>query len=441
MWNAKKGNRNRKTDRTWELIFDELSVLDKIDKHGILKITSKEINEYNGPDARIMTKFDYWDNLPYIFQKNKLNILPISRGEYIISHFNAYHRLDIDSNVEPCKIDFPHWIKTLDYNNLSSEAKVLNCAYITGILDRVIEEGIKPTIDGRMSTRSWDFNIDNTITSGKIQIFNNKSQCQIDGGYEGLNKFAIIEAKNSLSKDFIVRQLYYPYRLWKKNLGTKKIIPIFLVYSNGIFHFLIYKFNKLNEYNSIELIDHKSYKITEKGIEISDIVELIKKTEIIQEPKVPFPQADSFERVIDLLNALNKEELNNEEISLMYDFDYRQAQYYSRACMYLDLAQNINGTIKLTEEALKILRKGKREKYLSIASKILEHKVFKEALKLYIKSSKPPKSKEIYKEVMDKNKETLYKQGSGFLSKRTLVRRASTVKGWIDWVLGLQKTV
>lgn len=445
---AKKSNRNRKTDKTWEFIFHELSVLGKIDKNGSFTITSKKINKYEGPDARLMTKFDYWDTLPFIFQKNRLNILPIARGNYIISHFNAYHKLNVDKKIEPIKINFPHWIKTLDYNKLTSEAKVLNCAFVTGMLDKVIENDIKPTIDGRMSTKSWDFNIDNIITNEKIKISNNKSQCQIDGGYEGINKFAIIEAKNSLSKDFIIRQLYYPYRLWNKILSKKKIVPIFLVYSNSIFHFLIYKFNDINEYNSIELIEQKSYKIAEKKIKIGEIIDLIKETKTVQEPKVPFPQADSFERVIDLLDALNKNSLNNEIvslnneiISLIYDFDYRQAQYYSGACIYLGLAKKTNGFIKLTKEGAEILNKRKREKYLYIARKILEHKVFKESLQLYIKKANPLTRKEVYKKVMKKNKDSLYKRGNGTLSRETLLRRSSTVKSWVNWILDLQKIV
>ena len=163
--------------------------------------------------------------------------------------------MEIDTDIKPTKVKFPYWIKTLDYNNLSSEAKVINCAFVSGILNKVIEEEVKPTISGRMSTSSWEFFINSSVKDNKIKVKNNKSQCQIDGGYEGLNNFAIIEAKNSISKDFIIRQLYYPYRLWYKNLNNQKnILPVFLVYSSGVFHFLIYHFQNVKEYNSLQLI-------------------------------------------------------------------------------------------------------------------------------------------------------------------------------------------
>ena len=55
-----------------------------------------------------------------------------------------------------------------------------------------------------------------------------------------------------MPEDFIIRQLYYPYRHWKTKI-TKEIIPIFFTYDNGIYNIFIYKFDDLNNYNSIKL--------------------------------------------------------------------------------------------------------------------------------------------------------------------------------------------
>ena len=167
----------------------------------------------------------------------------------------------------------------------------------------------------------------------------------------------------------------------------------------------------------------------------------MKQIKFVKEPELPFPQADTFERVVDLLEAINKNSLTPEEISLLYDFDYRQGQYYSRAGMYLRLLKNEEGIIKLTKEGEEILNKRKRERYLALAKKILEHKVFWETLKMYIKKGIPPKNEEIYKNVMRKNKKLLYKTGGGVLSESTLRRRSQTVKGWVNWILDLQNIV
>ena len=61
------------------------------------------------------------------------------------------------------------------------------------------------------------------------------SQVEIDGGYEGLN--ITYRSKNSISDDFLIRQLYYPYRLWQSKID-KNVKPIFMIYSNGIFNLM-----------------------------------------------------------------------------------------------------------------------------------------------------------------------------------------------------------
>jgi hypothetical protein len=63
-------------------IFEKYDILSKIDKDGHFEITSSQINEFM--ESRLMTKFDYSTNLPELFQENRLSILPITRGSYLI---------------------------------------------------------------------------------------------------------------------------------------------------------------------------------------------------------------------------------------------------------------------------------------------------------------------------------------------------------------------
>ena len=46
---------------------------------------------------------------------------------------------------------------------------------------------------------------------------------KIDGGFECDDAVVILEAKNVVKEDFHIRQLYYPYRLWKSKVKTNKI--------------------------------------------------------------------------------------------------------------------------------------------------------------------------------------------------------------------------
>ncbi len=219
-----------KNDQAWEILFHELDIIRHIEKQGYFEITSSTINQYR--EARLMTKFDYSSTLPEIFKKHKLGILPNSRGSYIISDFSIFH--DFRTAHPPIvNVEFPKHIESIDYNTITSESTALNCAFIAGILtDFTNEKHLYPTINGRMSSLDFDFQIN--TSSSQLSISVNNAQIEIDAGYEGERSIYLFEAKNVLSDDFLIRQLYYPFRLWT-NKSKKKIHPIFLTYTNGIF--------------------------------------------------------------------------------------------------------------------------------------------------------------------------------------------------------------
>jgi hypothetical protein len=58
--------------------------------------------------------------------------------------------------------------------------------------------------------------------------------------------------------DFIVRQLYYPYRLRSSKI-KKEVVPILMTVSNDVFSFFIFKFNEENDYSSISLVEKKNF--------------------------------------------------------------------------------------------------------------------------------------------------------------------------------------
>ena len=425
-------NRNRKVDNKWQEIFADYPVLKEVNKNGFYYISSAEINKYR--EARLMTKFDHKNNLPDIFIKNNLRILPVTRGRYVIADFEVYQDLNLDyKNLNVKEINFPGWIESLNPKNLYSETAVLKSAYISGILnDLTGADRLLPTVGGRMSTKSFNFSINslNSKKAKKIRVEN--SQCEIDGGYETRDEFILIEAKNSFSKSFLIRQLYYPYRLWRKKLN-KKIVPIFMIYSNDIYSFFVYEFENPNNYNSLKLIKQQNYVIRDKKISLDDIKRIFHNVELKKEPAdAPFPQADSFIRVLDLLQALYIQNLSIEDISTKYDFDIRQASYYSAAAKYLRLVKSNNGNFKLTNKAEKIMEMNKRERNLALTRAILKHEIFYRALGLYIKNPDYLTKKRIA-QMMFQNIDKI----NNISSKSTVQRRASTVLRWIEWILSL----
>lgn len=417
-----------KNEKAWELLADELDIIKKVKKDGVFNISAKEINKYR--EARLMTKFDHSSNLPKLFKKHNLAILPITRGDYIIGGFEAYLKVNYN-NTTPTFMKFPSEITTIDFYNLYSEASAVNCAFVTGILKEILGETCIPTVNGRMASTKFEYDILNQ-NNANTSILVNNSQIEIDGGFESKNYFCILEAKNYMVDDFIIRQLYYPYRLWTNKI-KKKVIPVFFTYSNNVFSFFIYEFEKVNNYNSIKLIEQKNYTLLNKKIEMNDLIDLMENTTIVPEPQIPFPQADNFERVIDLLFLLNNQNLTLEEITNNYDFDKRQASYYSSALMYLGLVSKKieNGLTVYTLSQLgeNVMRTSNTERNLVIIKKIIEHAIFNCLLYSYIKNQEIPHKESII-EVMKNNELFNVDKNSS-----TLIRRAQTVQSWINWII------
>ncbi|MDR0428918.1 MAG: hypothetical protein LBH58_00370 [Tannerellaceae bacterium] len=260
------------------------------------------------------------------------------------------------------------------------------------------------------------------------------SQIEIDGGYEGDNSLNLIEAKNYISDDFLIRQLYYPYRLWNSKV-RKRVRPIFLTYSNGIFHLREYEFIDTDLYNSIHLIKHKKYAVREGTINIAGIQGVLDSVRVMKEPALPFPQADSFERVINLCELLKQRGfISKEDITQNYDFDHRQTDYYSNAGKYLGLIENRHENDQvgctLTKTGLYVFSLPIIERQIEFVKLILSHKAFRDTLKLYFDKGNVPSKDEVV-EIMKSSK--LYKVDS----EQTYRRRASTLVSWTNWILGL----
>lgn len=415
-------------DIAWENLFEKYDILNEIDMKGSFLVTSKQIRNVREP--RLMAKFDHSVNLPDIFKENHLSILPVTRGKYIISHFKTHHNFETD-NGTVIRADLPDYVQSVDINNISSESIALNCAAAAGIIEDFTNDcGIVPTVSGRMGSGRFDFNIFNTRLKDFMNINVENSQIEIDGAYEGQQYLTLFEAKCGLSDDFIVRQLYYPYRVWQKRV-KKPVKTVFFVYSNGIYRLYEYCFDNLLNYNSLILVKQRKYSIEDTTFTTEDIYDILQKTVTIEEPTISFPQADSFERIINICEFADGQVVNKFQIAEKYGFDLRQAYYYADAARYLGLLDKITSNIYcLSPKGRCLQNMGYKERQLFLCGCILSHKIFADVLKLYFSCGIMPDYKEIIK---------LMKQSELFNieSDSTFRRRASTVRAWIEWIIGL----
>jgi hypothetical protein len=421
-----------KNEVAWIALFTKYSILETIQKQGFYVITSDQINDFR--ESRLMTKFDHKANIPEIFQQNNLSILPLTRGSYIIGSFQTHHDVEHEVQYETVTIQKRTDLETLDYNNIYSESAAINCALASGIIyDLLEDQDCYLTVNGRMSTSKFNFLISEN-NSSKRNLMVENSQCEIDAGFETTTSLAIIEAKNMRCDDFLIRQIYYPYRLWKSKI-EKNVLPIFMFYSNDKYSFFIYDFENEEDYNSIKLVKRKDYIFESDPISLNDIEKLLSKR-IIAEPQIPFPQADNFERIIDLLGLLVDADMSKIEITENYDFDKRQTDYYFNGGKYLGLLEQYTHEtdgqvyIKLTPNGRKIMGLNHREKNLALADCILRHISFREVFKKYLEYSKSPSRKEVAELIKDHN---LFNVDAD----STYYRRSQTILKWVDWIIEL----
>lgn len=388
-----------------------------------------------------MTKIDHAVNLPKIFSLNNLSILPVSRGSYIIAHIDTFHNFEEEVfNERVIQFSLPESLQSITNDTpIFSEAIALNVAAASGILSDFLgiedwgNNYLLPTVSGRMRSTCFEFLIKDTLRDNCLRTIKvNNAQIEIDAAYESRDFLALFEAKIDVSEDFIVRQLYYPYRCWFNKI-QKEIKPIFLVYSNGIFHLREYAFEDPFIYSSIKLLKQKKYSLESTSISVEDIQNVLNNTSIVPELYI-FPQADSFERIINLCELAKEQILTKDSITLQYAFDPRQTDYYTNAAIYLGLIKKVNNSSStefiLSELGKSILQKKYKARQLSFCELILQHKPFQDSLKYYFSYGYQP-SREIVTSIM-KNSNLV-----NVTSEETFIRRASTIQSWNKWIIKL----
>jgi hypothetical protein len=247
--------------KPWRSIFDAYN----IDKHDFDKSpfvwTAEQIKQATAhfkttaeKEVRILCKQDSREDRPEVFVENGLFILPIKNGTYALLNGEGYidiPEIEQKSKIYTTKLDFE--LETSLIGN--SERQHLDFAYASSLIRTFLnDDSLVLTIRGRKYTPKFEFNV------GNNQITAESVQTEVDAGYEGRNQVVLIEAKNSISKNSIIRQLYYPFRQWQQH--TKKKVNI-LFFEKRKSEYLFWQFTFKNEmdYNSIELVRSAKFEI------------------------------------------------------------------------------------------------------------------------------------------------------------------------------------
>ncbi|MDR1552470.1 MAG: hypothetical protein LBS69_03270 [Prevotellaceae bacterium] len=246
---------------SWKAIFDKYQIQNHdfdnmpfIISAEMIKMATKYFKKTNEREVRILCKQDSRENRPEIFINNQLFLLPTRNGEYAIVKGEGYVDIpDIHSTVKIYKSKLGFKLDTSLVGN--SEMQHLDFAYASSLIRTFLkDDSLVLTIRGRKYTPKFSFKVNNQM------IITESVQTEVDAGYEGKNQVILIEAKNSSTKNTIIRQLFYPYRQWQQ-YTNKQVKTLFFEKRNNFYSIWQYEFTNPNDYNSIILTKSERYEI------------------------------------------------------------------------------------------------------------------------------------------------------------------------------------
>jgi len=140
--------------------------------------------------------------------------------------------------------------------------------------------------------------------------------------------------------------------------------------------------------------------------------------------KIPFPQADDFEKVVKIVNIDDAKCYKDMEAMSRYldNISFRQVQYYLSACMYLNI---IDSNKNLTEEGIILRQLNNANQTVELIRLILSDRIFGT---VYL-SEKYLGSKYSREDV-----EYLMKNITDIENEAVIRRRAQTVMKWVEWI-------
>ena len=418
-------------DQMWENIFSELDILNTINKEDIFRIDTSQICKISNCELDALTKIRSSEDRCAIFNTNDLTVIQNGNNEYVIGNFDAYIPLEYQ-RIKTVK-------KTPDQSyeintplNIKKESDAILNAFNYNIFQDILDIDYLKMVDfGHHKTKQFSYSIN--LKGGKPFIIDvPPTQINFGGVFESLDCVLNVEANINSCKDFFGKQIYYSYRALSE-ITNKPIYNILLTATTtGSICVHTYEVNKMDDYNSIKQVGVIKYDFFEP-ISITDVHKILDDVELIPEPNIVFPQADSVDRIFQTIDIVKMQPgITAQEIGNKMNISGRQGGYYSAACVYLDLLHrrkhNQSYRYYLTDYAEKMSESSWKERNLMMIYAISRHLVFYHFIKECLDLQEPP-SKKIIIEWLENNIDKLNRDSE------TTSRRANTVSEWVKWVI------
>jgi hypothetical protein len=419
-------------ENAWEVLLNNHKIQEQIEKNYCYYITTEEISEFIEPN--FIFKFDHKSELPSVFTRNNLSILPISNNKFIIGRFQLFERVNYKIlNPNPVSLIEP--LYNTNEIELNSAYSMAEMGFISGmyhhLLDLPLSFEIQPIKTDIIEIKDFDFTL-HIQESNSLPIKVRGPILENFYVYETINEILLVLSTDKKIGDFNIAHMFYPYKLLKIN-SNKEIKPVLLTRDGELFSLFLYQFKEDSDLNSIQLIKQQDFFIDTHNILFSDVEKLAYSTvSREEEPNLPFPQADTFENIIILMKHLLIGNLHKDKVPVILEFTTaRQTDYYTNAAIYLGLIEKkvVPGEgifFSLSERGRKIMSLTDKEKFFYIIQSIFEHSVFKRAFLEWIENGSIQRDRVV---------EIMIEENLNITSNSTLYRRSKTIIGWIDWIL------
>lgn len=419
-----------KNDLAWQKVFERTSILNEIDERGYFLISAKELQTTSDErQPRLMVKFDFNFQRPALFRTHKLNILPLKRGNYVvfrdpknICYFDFPKTTEAGRPISHTPTSDVEIYDTLERELCATECDAVDLAHASGLLQSFCSTGpLVLTKRGRFG--SGKFNV--RLPGCGVEILVEGAQIEVDSVYESEYAVVLIEAKRGFHEGFHTRQLYYPYQ-WLAAKTKKKIIPIFLCYSNGKFQ--LNQFEVGTEFGDMKLIRQEYFFIGKYAVAPGDLDAMLAASAEPEESKVAFPQANDVDKIVDVVSLIEAGIVDKPSLIDVLGFSERQAHYYLTAAKYLGFLKSSTELTPIGERLVSAPQQITRSKL--ILDCMFSRPVLREAMLAFksLEFDKQQLSEDIIVPMI------LRHRSSDNYSVSTLRRRADCVIRWLRWL-------
>ncbi|MCU0783374.1 MAG: AAA-associated domain-containing protein [Verrucomicrobia bacterium] len=412
----------------YEAAWEKL-VAERVDTRRDLVVVSKaDIETVTGNELRLMAKMDSSADVPAALRRHGYFLLPIKNGEYLLVRGNGFHALE--SLPEPPTVFRPQ----LDFDLMTlsvgdSEMQHLDYCYNIGLFEKFAgATGLRQTIRGRKRMPAIEFSVG---ALGPIRA-QAGVQVEVDSGCEGRDDIVLIEGKGGQPPDFIVRQLFYPYRKWRHEIPQKRIRPWFFcsheVAGRRLYRFWEYAFADDVQYQSLTLRRGEAFFVEPRRARLT--VEELLRAQAARRADARLwdvPQADSLWRVAEMPLLVEQGINTSAKVAAHYGFDPRQSSYYRQAAEYLGLVSldkraNVYQLTDLGREYVSLSADERRE---LLAGLLAQFPPMRATLEL---------SSRVGERGIGRSEIAALIARHSAIGKSTPGRRAATLLSWLRWL-------